>query len=137
MVEPLRHGTALPETEQQVIEGRVLRIVGFNRLVEPERLALPRIERYAARIGMAIEPRRRGQIIPGDIATRRDRRKRIAIAVSTREAADDPAFGLRRTQRVRQIRVEDGTRTDFDKDAIALANQRSGRLGETHRVSDI
>ena len=64
MVEPMRHRPALTEAEQRVVERRVLRIVGLDRLVEPEPLALPRIERQAARVGRAVEIAAAGKSYP-------------------------------------------------------------------------
>ena len=137
MVEPMRHRPALTEAEQRVVERRALRIVGLDRLVEPEPLALPRIERQAARVGRAVEIRRGRQIVPGDIAARRDRRKRIAGAVIAGEAGDDPALDVGRAQPIAQIGMQDRARADFDKNAVALADQCGGGLGKAHRISDV
>ena len=41
MIEPVGYRTALPETEQRVVAGRVFQIAGFYRFVQPEPPSLP------------------------------------------------------------------------------------------------
>src|SRR5579863_9411575 len=95
MVEPERYRPLLPKPEQRMVEGWVDRIGDLDRPLEPEALLLPRIQRQPAQIGRSVEPVGPADVIPGDVATRGDFRKRVLAPVLAAQCGQDPALTLR------------------------------------------
>ena len=137
MIDPAANRPRLPVAEQRMLEWRVAEPEVFDRMLEPEPLALPRVKRQLARVSGPIEPRRPCDVVAGNMALRRQRRKRVSVRLLPAQRPQRPPLSLGGAQSIVQVSLQNRVRSDLDKDPKAVLHQRRGCVGEAHRRADV
>src|SRR3984893_14839061 len=137
MVDPARYRAALTKAEKRVLEGRIYRIGTLGRKAKPEALAIPRIERQPARIGLPVKAGGLRKVVSGSVAMRGNWGKWVAVKRLARKGGEHAPIHFGRTQSIGQIGLQNCRRTDLEENAVALGGQECSGLGEPHRAADI
>ena len=86
-----------------MLEWRVAEPEVFDRILEPEPLALPRVKRQVARVSGPVEPRRPCDVVAGNMAVRRQRRKRVSVRLLPAQRPQRLPLSLGGAQSVVQV----------------------------------